>query len=168
VEIEMSDSLNRGPGVATTSAGTSLPAPVCFHCGSPLPATSPAVAHGYLPGARGPQPVFLHDGCSVPVAIEVLGAAPSPVPRREPRDEIEETRARAARRRFIREAGLTAAELAVLPLLVSGATNAEIAARLGYSPHTIKNRVAEILDKLEVRRRGELAVLAVERGLVDR
>lgn len=48
---------------------------------------------------------------------------------------------------------LTPREIQILTDLERGATNKEIARRLGISAHTVKNHVHHILEKLEVRRR---------------
>jgi DNA-binding NarL/FixJ family response regulator len=65
------------------------------------------------------------------------------------------------------EAGLTPREHEVLSQLASGLNNAEIAALLFVSSATIKNHVANILAKLELRNRVQAAVYACEHGLVD-
>src|SRR5262249_24324699 len=62
-------------------------------------------------------------------------------------------------------AGLTARELAVIPLLVEGLRNSEIAARLVVSEKTVEHHVSAILRKLAVRNRGEAAAAAVRLGL---
>ena len=60
---------------------------------------------------------------------------------------------------------LTGREQQVLGLLPSGASNAEIAERLGMAPGTAKIHVERILHKLGVRDRTAAAVLAAECGL---
>jgi DNA-binding NarL/FixJ family response regulator len=57
-------------------------------------------------------------------------------------------------------AGLSAREREVLALMATGATNAEIAAQLFLSPHTIKEHTSALYRKLGVRNRAE----AVQRG----
>ncbi|MFZ5816155.1 MAG: LuxR C-terminal-related transcriptional regulator, partial [Bacillota bacterium] len=52
--------------------------------------------------------------------------------------------------------GLTAAEVAIYPLLLSGASDQEIAARLVVSKHTVKFHVRNILHKAGVANRREL------------
>jgi DNA-binding CsgD family transcriptional regulator len=47
------------------------------------------------------------------------------------------------------DAGLTQRELQVLALLAEGASNKEIARRLGISVHTAKFHVGSVLDKLD-------------------
>jgi DNA-binding NarL/FixJ family response regulator len=61
---------------------------------------------------------------------------------------------------------LTGRELEVLPLLVEGKSNFEIAAALFISPRTVKNHIASILVKLGAENRIQAAVEAVRRGLV--
>jgi two-component system response regulator DesR len=52
---------------------------------------------------------------------------------------------------------VSARERDVLCALVSGATNGEIAARLGLSPHTVKQHTSSIYRKLGVRNRAQAA-----------
>lgn len=54
---------------------------------------------------------------------------------------------------------LTARERAVLELIADGMSNKEIARHLAVRPLTVKNHVHNLLQKLEVRRRGEAAAL---------
>jgi len=60
---------------------------------------------------------------------------------------------------------LTKRELDVVGLLVQGLSNKEIAARLGLSEQTVKNHVARIMVKVDVRNRVELALYAVRERL---
>jgi two-component system, NarL family, nitrate/nitrite response regulator NarL len=55
---------------------------------------------------------------------------------------------------------LTHRERQIVRILVSGATNREIANRLGLREQTIKNQLSTIYDKLGVRNRLELVVHA--------
>lgn len=64
------------------------------------------------------------------------------------------------------EIPLTDRELEVLQLLVAGATNRAIGAKLHISVHTVKNHVHHILDKLNVETRRQAAELAVKNQLV--
>ncbi|HSJ61191.1 MAG TPA: AAA family ATPase [Jiangellaceae bacterium] len=64
------------------------------------------------------------------------------------------------------ELGLTYRELEILPMLVAGRTNAEIAQVLVISPRTVGVHVSRILHKLGAARRTEAADIARRRGLV--
>ncbi|HEY1012796.1 MAG TPA: response regulator transcription factor [Herpetosiphonaceae bacterium] len=61
---------------------------------------------------------------------------------------------------------LSARELEVLRLLVAGASNKAIAARLSLSEHTVKSHASNIFGKLNVRTRAEAVAVALQRGLV--
>ncbi|MBD2460280.1 response regulator transcription factor [Oscillatoria sp. FACHB-1407] len=61
---------------------------------------------------------------------------------------------------------LTKRELEILQLLVKGQTNAEIGKALYLSPYTIKCHVRNIMNKLAVDDRVQIAVRALRSGLV--
>lgn len=61
---------------------------------------------------------------------------------------------------------LTPAEQSVLELLVKGLTDREIATQLGRSEGTVKKHVSNILGKLQVKRRTEAALKAVQYNLI--
>jgi non-specific serine/threonine protein kinase len=59
---------------------------------------------------------------------------------------------------------LTPRQREVASLIVRGLTNSQIAEQLVVSPHTVERHVENILDKLRVSSRTEIAVWMVERG----
>jgi NarL family two-component system response regulator LiaR len=63
---------------------------------------------------------------------------------------------------------LTERELDVLKLIASGLTNSQIAEKLVISENTVKGHVSNILSKLHVADRTQVAVYAWQRGLVHR
>lgn len=64
--------------------------------------------------------------------------------------------------------GLTPRELQLLPSIVSGCTNKEIAREFGLSEQTVKHHLAHIFDKTGVSNRLELALFIIHHGLVGR
>ncbi len=79
-------------------------------------------------------------------------------------------RVRAAERRADDDAfrDLSAREQDVLAELSRGKTNAEIGRQLSLSEKTVRNYVSNILEKLQLSNRVELATYAVEHHLFDR
>jgi DNA-binding NarL/FixJ family response regulator len=75
-----------------------------------------------------------------------------------------------ARRMVEEEKGeeiLTARELLVLRLVSSGASNPEIADKLSVSVNTVKSHIKNMLAKLQLENRTQLATYALKRGLVS-
>ena len=66
-----------------------------------------------------------------------------------------------------RLSSLTEREVAILRLVATGASNADIARELFLSEATVKTYVSRLLAKLGLRDRVQLAVLAYESGLVQ-
>ena len=62
---------------------------------------------------------------------------------------------------------LSAREIEVLELVVSGKSNKEIAEVLIITENTVKHHLSNILDKLHLQNRIQLAVYAVRQGLVN-
>jgi DNA-binding NarL/FixJ family response regulator len=58
---------------------------------------------------------------------------------------------------------LTEREMAVVRCVADGLTNREVAAELGLSPHTVKNCLFRIFDKVGVSSRIELIYYAMNR-----
>ncbi len=65
-----------------------------------------------------------------------------------------------------RAAGLTARELEILRLIVSGKSNKEIARDLGLSVNTVAVHRANIMESLGIHNTAELVVYAIKNGLV--
>ncbi|HEX4151054.1 MAG TPA: PAS domain S-box protein [Steroidobacteraceae bacterium] len=62
--------------------------------------------------------------------------------------------------------GLTAFDLRVLELLSKGRSNREIALQVHRSPHTIKDHIKKIMQRLGATRRAELVATALGLGLI--
>jgi DNA-binding NarL/FixJ family response regulator len=65
------------------------------------------------------------------------------------------------------EFGLSARETEVIALIVAGFNNKDIADKFGISEHTVKHHLTNILDKLGVSNRLELALFAIDHHLLD-
>jgi DNA-binding NarL/FixJ family response regulator len=63
--------------------------------------------------------------------------------------------------------GLTPREMDIVAAIVAGESNKEIAARLSMGEHTVKHHLSSIFDKTGVFSRLELAVFAINHGLVQ-
>jgi DNA-binding NarL/FixJ family response regulator len=61
---------------------------------------------------------------------------------------------------------LTERELKIVSMIVDGKDNKEIASSLFIAEGTVKNIITEIISKLSLRDRTQLAVYAVKNGLV--
>jgi DNA-binding NarL/FixJ family response regulator len=57
-------------------------------------------------------------------------------------------------------------EIDIIKLIATGKSNKEKAAELNYSEGTIKNNISKILEKLEVADRMQIAIFAIENGIV--
>jgi DNA-binding NarL/FixJ family response regulator len=71
-----------------------------------------------------------------------------------------------AREKVLLESGFDQSELDILKLLAEGATNKEIALRLHWSEISVKRKLQNIFEKLEVGDRTHAAVEAIRRGLI--
>ncbi|MFA9429873.1 response regulator [Egicoccus sp. AB-alg2] len=71
------------------------------------------------------------------------------------------------RRQHRRGGLLTPREREVLRLLAEGASTEDIAARLVISPHTVRNHVRHIIEKLGVHTKLEAVAVATREGLVE-
>jgi NarL family two-component system response regulator LiaR len=65
-------------------------------------------------------------------------------------------------------ADLTPRELSVLQLLADGRTNAEIAAELVLGEKTVRGYISNIINKLHMEDRTQVAVFAWQQGLMER
>ena len=64
--------------------------------------------------------------------------------------------------------GLTSRELDVVSCIVSGYTNRDVAAKYSISEQTVKHHLRNIFDKTGVSNRLELALFAINHGLVPK
>lgn len=61
---------------------------------------------------------------------------------------------------------LSQKEINIVKLIAKGASNKEIANELNYSEGTIKNNVSKILEKLDMTDRIQIAIFAMEHGIL--
>ncbi len=145
--------------------------------------------HRYLLAGdgRAAATVLRDNGCPYGAAL-ALADTGGPIELREALDELRALGARPAAARVVRRlrelgersvpsgprprtranvALLTPRELQVLPLLVEGLRNADIADRLVISTKTVDHHVSSILGKLDVRTRGQAAMAAARLGIID-
>ncbi len=80
-----------------------------------------------------------------------------------PASEASEARHAADARARLAEYGLTPSECQVVGLIAEGLSNREIAGRLYLSEGTVKNYVTEILSKLSLRDRTQIAIFYLRR-----
>ena len=64
------------------------------------------------------------------------------------------------------DASITPRELAIIRLVGVGRSNREISDELGLSVGTVKNHISQIMDKLELRDRTQLAIYAIRHNVV--
>ena len=69
--------------------------------------------------------------------------------------------------RRAKEGGITAQESEFLRLLVQGATDEQVARKLGVSMRTVRRMAAKLGDQVGASGRFELGVRAAQRGWVD-
>lgn len=81
-------------------------------------------------------------------------------------DRVVQQAADYSRERARREVGLSEDETRVLRLLVAGASNPKIAGELYLSETTVKRKIQDIFEKLNVTTRAQAAAEAVRRALV--
>jgi len=66
-----------------------------------------------------------------------------------------------------RQYGLTAREFEIVSAIVAGQSNRDIAEHLSISLQTVKHHLTSIFDKTGVSTRLELALFAIQKGLID-
>jgi PAS domain S-box-containing protein len=87
-----------------------------------------------------------------------------PVGSREALNEVHDAVLRVSAEKI----GLATADLRILELLARGLSNREIAVELHRSPHTIKDHIARIMQRLGARRRAEAVATAINLKLISR
>jgi DNA-binding NarL/FixJ family response regulator len=103
-------------------------------------------------------------------AVRVVAAGESllaPTVTRRLIGDLTRNRPREGRRPAERLRVLTARELETLMLLGRGLSNAEIAAAMTVTEHTVKTHVSNVLSKLGLRDRVQAVITAYETGLIS-
>ncbi len=67
---------------------------------------------------------------------------------------------------FLKEYGLTESEMNIVQLIADGYTNKEIAEEIFLSEGTVKNKITDILNKLQLRDRTQIAIFYLKGGKV--
>ncbi len=116
--------------------------------------------------AAGACGYLLKDTAVDQLAIGVRQAAEGQIVISSALADVLRTHVRAGARGEEQRQSLTPREQAVLRLMADGADNTAIGRELSISPHTVKQYVKSIFEKLGVRSRVQAAVHAVRVGLV--
>lgn len=98
------------------------------------------------------------------IADLATASASDPLESRQALNEVHDAVLRVSAEKI----GLVTADLRILELLARGCSNREIAAELHRSPHTIKDHIARIMQKLGARRRTEAVATAIKLKLISR
>jgi DNA-binding NarL/FixJ family response regulator len=83
-------------------------------------------------------------------------------------DLVQELRNEATRQSDAPRLRLTPRERQVVAAIADGLTNRDIATQLSIAEDTVKHHLSNVFDKVGVSNRLELALFAIEHGLVDR
>jgi DNA-binding NarL/FixJ family response regulator len=110
---------------------------------------------GRLPASAHPEQVAAAVRMAAAGYVLRRGPAVPPPAAPDPRDAKD----------FAHAAGLTERECEVLALIARGLSNAEIAAELTVSEHTVKSHVQNLLGKLKLRNRIHAVIFAFDTGL---
>lgn len=70
------------------------------------------------------------------------------------------------RNQLVNQYNLTDMEIEIIKLIVEGNTNKQIAQELSFSEGTVKNKVSNILSKIDVKDRTQLVVFALKNEIV--
>jgi DNA-binding NarL/FixJ family response regulator len=103
---------------------------------------------------------------SIITAVHGAANGDALIPRRIGNEVLRRLREHKAPEDARQEIKLSERELEVLRLVVEGYDNASISRQLHISPHTVKNHVAKVIDKLGVSNRLSASVEALRRGLI--